>query len=86
MKATIKKATPAQSQLPASTQTTMAIMVAGRKKRIALTMTTIIMRPMTKRISKAMISNSKGKPGREKRAIDKFLQTYLLNSLRYLSF
>ena len=62
MKATIKKATPAQSQLPASTQTTMAIMVAGRKKRIALTMTTIIMRPMTKRISKAMISNSTGKP------------------------
>jgi hypothetical protein len=86
MKATIKKATPAQSQLLVSTQTTMAIMVAGRKKRIALTMTTIIMRPMTKRISKTMISNSKGKPGREKNAIGKFLQTYLLNSLRYLSF
>jgi hypothetical protein len=74
MKATIKKDTPAQSQLPVSTQTTMAIMAAGKKKKIALTMTTIIIRPMTKRISKAMISNSNGKPGRGKSAISKSLQ------------
>jgi hypothetical protein len=74
MKATIKKATPAQSQLPVSTQTTMAIMAAGRKKRRTLTITTIMMRPMTKRISKAMISNSNGKPGRGKSAIGDFLQ------------
>jgi hypothetical protein len=69
MKATIKKATPAQNQLPVRRPTTMAIMAAGRKKKRTLTITTIMMRPMIRRMSSAMISNSNGRPGRGKSAM-----------------
>jgi len=63
-KAMIKKATPAQNQLSVRNQTTMAIMAAGKKKRRTLAMTMIMMRPIARRISSAMISKRKGKPGR----------------------
>jgi hypothetical protein len=69
MKATIKKATPAQNQLPVRNHTTRAIMAAGRKKRRTLAITTIMIMPMSRRISSAMISNMNGRLGREKSAI-----------------
>jgi len=62
MKAIIKKATPAQNQLSVRNQTTMAIMAAGRKKSRTLAMTMIMIKPITKRINSAMISNRSGKP------------------------
>lgn len=65
MKAINKKATPAQNPLPVSNQTTMAIMAAGRKKRTTLAITTIMMMPMTKRISNMNTSNNNGKPREE---------------------
>jgi hypothetical protein len=71
MKAMIKKATPAQNQLSVRSQTTMAIMPAGRKKRRTLAMTMIMIKPITKRINSAMTSNTNGKLGRGSRgAID----------------
>ncbi len=62
MKATIRKTTPAQNKLPVRSQTTIAIMAAGRKKRRTLAITTIMIRPTTKRNSSTITSNSSGKP------------------------
>jgi len=64
IKAMIKKATPAQNQLPLRNQTTMAIMAAGKKKSRTLAITMIMIKPITRRISSAMTSKRKGKPGR----------------------
>jgi len=61
MKAMIKKTNPAQNKLSVKNQTTTAIMTAGRKKRRTLAITTIMGRPITKRIGSAMTSNSSGK-------------------------
>jgi len=66
MKAMIRKATPAQSQLPVRNQTTIAMMAAGRKKRKTLAITTITMTPITKRSRSKMTSNSSGRLGRGK--------------------
>jgi len=48
-----RKAMPAQSPLPVKNQTTRATMAAGRKKNKTFAMNTMIMRPITKRISPA---------------------------------
>jgi len=62
MKAMIRNATPAQNQLSVRNPTTTAIIAAGRKKRRTLAITTIMMRPITKRINNAMTSKTNGKP------------------------
>jgi len=67
MKATIRKAIPAQNKLPLSNQTTRAITAAGKKKSITLTIATIMMMPMTNKTSSAMTSTSNGKPKNAKR-------------------
>lgn len=66
MKATIRKATPAQNQLPVRNQTTTAIMTAGRKKRSILAITMIMMTPMSRRSSSAITSKRNPKLGRGK--------------------
>ena len=63
MKAMIRKATPAQSQLPVRNQTTMATMAAGRKRKTILTTAMSMIAPIIKRISKARISSKGGKLG-----------------------
>jgi len=62
MKATIRKATPAQKKLPERNHTTIAIMADGKKKSRTLAITIIMMRPMIKRINRAITSNSNPKP------------------------
>jgi hypothetical protein len=62
MKAMIRKATPAQNQLPVRNQTTIAIMAAGRKKINTLAMAMIMMMPITSRTKSTMISRRSGKP------------------------
>jgi len=57
----IKKATPAQNQLPVSNQITIATMAAGKKNRKTLTRKMIIMKPMIKRTTNAITSRSGGK-------------------------
>jgi len=44
-----RKAIPDKKRLPVRNQTTKAMMAAGRRKRIALAMTTIMTRPMIRR-------------------------------------
>jgi hypothetical protein len=63
MKAMIKKAIPAHVRLPVRSQTTTAMMAAGRKKSRTLAITMIMMRPITTKRSKATISSSGGKLG-----------------------
>jgi len=88
MMAMIKKATPAQSQLPVRNQTTMAIMAAGKKKRRTLAKAMIMIRPITKKINSTIISNRDSKPRRGKReGIVKVLQqSYFHYSASNLSF
>jgi hypothetical protein len=74
MKAMIRKATPAQNQLSVRSLTTMAIMIAGKKKMRTLAITTIMIKPITKRINNAIISNRNGKVGRARSGISKILE------------
>ena len=59
----MRKATPAQSQLPVRNQTTMAMMAAGRKRKTIFTTAMRMIAPIIKRISKARISSKGGKLG-----------------------
>jgi len=63
MKAMIKKAIPAQNQLPVRNHTTMAIMAAGKKKSRTLAITMIMIKPITKRSSSAITSKRNPKLG-----------------------
>ena len=60
----MRKATPAQNKLPVRNQTTMAIIAAGKKRKMTFMINTSISKPITSRINNAMISNNGGKPGR----------------------
>jgi hypothetical protein len=86
MKATIRKATPAQKRLPVNNQTTKATIAPGRTKRITLTMITIMTMPMIKRNKSIMTSNMSGKPseGKGKATIGTFLQQlFILNHIAF---
>jgi len=56
IKATTRKATPAQNTLPVRNQTTNAIMPAGKMNRKTLARTMIITRPITRSRSKKAMS------------------------------
>jgi len=60
----MRKATPAQNKLPVRNHTTMAIIAAGRKRKMTLIINTSMSKPMTRRINRAIISNNGGKPGK----------------------
>jgi hypothetical protein len=85
----MRKATPAQSQLPVRNHTTMATMAAGRKRKTIFTTAMSIIAPIIKRISKAKISRSGGKLGSGNGGAIKgtpFQQGCILDNSLHLSF
>jgi len=62
MKAMTRKATPAQNRLPLRSQTTNAMMAAGRKKNRTFAIIMIMTMPMISRISSTISSNANPMP------------------------